>query len=525
MFRRLVFRGLVPAAFILAVLAASFLAPPRGSLGSNVYACTSYAYQCGVPAVTGVSPNSGLFSGGDTVTITGTDFNNSGVVVQFGSSTATTFTVDSDTQITAISPSHAIGLVDVFVTTSAGMSAANGGDKFTYTPCVPGPGGAPTVTGLSPNFGLTPGGTVVTITGCAFTAALRVKFGTVAAAGFTTVSDTTITATSPPGNVGTVGVRVATANGTSAFVPADQFTYTNGPCVSVSLTAAPPSPSVTGTPVAFTAAAAGCTHASPFYEFWQLIQGSWQIVQAYSTNTVFNWTSTGTPASTLQFGVWVKDASSLVAYDTFTSIPYTLSVPSCASVTLSAAPPSPQLSGTAITLTGAALGCPNPRYEFWAKWQGTSAWQLLRGYSGTATYIWNSTGALAGVENFGVWARDAASSAAYDTFIGATFTVTAPSCSGVTASALPTSVVSGAMTHVTITGAGTGCTTTPVYEFWMRAASQSSWQLVQSYSSSPTYDWNSTGAAPGTVYFGVWVRDAGSSAAYDVFISTSVAVT
>jgi hypothetical protein len=48
---------------------------------------------------------------------------------------------------------------------------------------------------------------------------------------------------------------------------------------------------------------------------------------------------------------------------------------------------------------------------------------------------------------------------------------------------------------------------------------------VQSYSTSATYDWNSTGAAPGTVYLGVHVRDANSTASYDAVASTPVTVT
>jgi hypothetical protein len=59
----------------------------------------------------------------------------------------------------------------------------------------------------------------------------------------------------------------------------------------------------------------------------------------------------------------------------------------------------------------------------------------------------------------------------------------------------------------------------------MRPASETNWQLVQGYSTSATYDWNTTGAAAGTVYFGVWVRDASNSAAYDKTVSLSVTVT
>jgi hypothetical protein len=56
--------------------------------------------------------------------------------VQFGAATAS-FTVNSDTQITATAPpSASTGAVDVRVTTVAGTSPAVAADKFTFTGCV-----------------------------------------------------------------------------------------------------------------------------------------------------------------------------------------------------------------------------------------------------------------------------------------------------------------------------------------------------------------------------------------------------
>lgn len=85
-----------------------------------------------LPAVSAVSPTTGLTTGGTTVTITGTAFTGA-TSVKFGSSNATTFTVNSDTQITATSPAGAAGTVDVTVTTSVGTSATSAADQFTYT--------------------------------------------------------------------------------------------------------------------------------------------------------------------------------------------------------------------------------------------------------------------------------------------------------------------------------------------------------------------------------------------------------
>jgi len=86
-----------------------------------------------LPAVTGVSPPaSGPAAGGTSVIITGTGLAGA-TGVSFGGAAATTFTVDSSTQITVTSP-PGTGTVDITVTTSAGTSAATGtaADQFTY---------------------------------------------------------------------------------------------------------------------------------------------------------------------------------------------------------------------------------------------------------------------------------------------------------------------------------------------------------------------------------------------------------
>jgi outer membrane protein assembly factor BamB len=298
-------------------------------------------------------------------------------------------------------------------------------------------------------------------------------------------------------------------------------------CSSVTLSATPPGSTTSGSPVTVTASASGPSCASPQYEFWlRPSNGAWAMVQGYGPSNTFNWTNT-TPAGAYYVGVHARNSTSTAPFESVASIAYTLTPQACSAVNLAAAPASPQPSGTQVTLTATAT-CPNanPLYEFWAKWQGSNTWQLLRGYTTSSAYVWNSTGALPGVENFGVWVHDASNSNSYDQFTSIPFTVRTATCSSVTASATPSSVVHGAGTHVTITGAASGCTNpSPLYEVWMRPASSSTWTLVRGWSSTATYDWNSTGALPGTVYFGVWTKDAASTNAYDAVASTTVTVT
>ena len=177
------------------------------------YATTATA----VPAVTAIAPGTGPATGGTTVTITGSGFADASAV-SFGPFSAA-MTIVSDTQITAVSPPGA-GTVDITVTTPGGTSTPSTADQFTYTTAAfP----APVVTGVSPAAGTATGGVSVVITGSGFAGAIAVSFGPLSAA-MTIVSDTQITAVSPPG-AGTVDITVTTPGGTSAPSTADQFSY------------------------------------------------------------------------------------------------------------------------------------------------------------------------------------------------------------------------------------------------------------------------------------------------------------
>ena len=156
------------------------------------------------PSVTGISPTGGPTAGGTSVTITGANFTGA-TSVTIGGAAATSFTVNSATQITATTPAGTAGAADVVVTTAVGSGTGVG--LYTYY-------GAPTVTGISPSVGTVSGGTAVTITGTGFTGATSVTIGGAAATGVTVVNSTTITATTPAGTAGTANVVVTTPGGT-----------------------------------------------------------------------------------------------------------------------------------------------------------------------------------------------------------------------------------------------------------------------------------------------------------------------
>ncbi len=72
-----------------------------------------------VPNLVSLLPTSGTMAGGTSVVLTGTDFTGA-TAVSFGGVAAASFTVDSSTQITAVTPALTAGAKDVSVTTPYG---------------------------------------------------------------------------------------------------------------------------------------------------------------------------------------------------------------------------------------------------------------------------------------------------------------------------------------------------------------------------------------------------------------------
>jgi hypothetical protein len=193
-----------------------------------------------------------------------------------------------------------------------------------------------------------------------------------------------------------------------------------------------------------------------------------------------------------------------------------MTINACTSVTDSAAPPTTATTGTTVTFTAGASGCPSPRYQFWTLAPGSTTWMIGQAYSPTATFAWNTTGLASGAYRYTVWARDAASPGTscnnlgcFDTFFPAsTYSLTSTPCTSVTESAAPPSTaVAG--TSVTFTASASGCPNAR-YQFWTLAPGSTTWMIGQAYSPTATFAWNTAGLAAGTYRYTVWARDAAS---------------
>jgi IPT/TIG domain len=183
--------------------------------------------------ITSISPTAGPVAGGGTMTITGTGFTGTSLVifsesVNFQShTTRASFTVDSDTQITATippAPAGVAGKAGILVVGPVTPDPTVSVPFYNYVT-------TPTVTGVSPNFGLVSGGTTVGVTGTGFVSGTTVQFGSTPATSVTVLSTTSLSVVSPPGSTGIADITVTTPFGTSAVSLRDQFTYIPLPAV------------------------------------------------------------------------------------------------------------------------------------------------------------------------------------------------------------------------------------------------------------------------------------------------------
>lgn len=218
--------GLMAVTFAFGLTSAcgggSPLSPTPVAAPSRLIAGTTAVSPLGV-VIAAVSPPSGPTSGATPITITGEDFAE-GAIVLLGDLPALDVVVLSSMAITAITPAHAEGAVDVIVTNLDGQSATLAGG-YTYTPT---PSVAPTIEAVSPPSGPATGGTEIVIFGRNFANRATVALGAWPAVNVAVLSETTITAITPRHEAGTVDVTVVNADGQMGTL-SGAYTYVADP--------------------------------------------------------------------------------------------------------------------------------------------------------------------------------------------------------------------------------------------------------------------------------------------------------
>jgi hypothetical protein len=196
------------------------------------------------PAVTAITPQTGLTYVPTPVVVTGVNLGNVTKVTVGGA--AARFTKTSDTSLKVTMPVHAAGQVDLVVTSIGGPSATGSDARFSYlAPPVP------AIAALQPSSGSTVTSNTVFINGANFTAASTVT-GNGAKLSFAKVSDTQLKVTVPKRAAGAVDIVVTTPGGPS--VPA-VYTAVPPPVPAVSALSATNGPTYVPTTLTLTGTA------------------------------------------------------------------------------------------------------------------------------------------------------------------------------------------------------------------------------------------------------------------------------
>ncbi|HYG76907.1 MAG TPA: IPT/TIG domain-containing protein [Planctomycetota bacterium] len=220
-----------------------FTTPGHTGAGPNVTITVTTAggqanatYTIDAPTVAAVTPNQGPLAGGQTVTITGTGFV-SGQAEAVFDTTAVAGTTSSYTSMTATTPGHAPGTVDVYAQSFGTLAGPALVGSYTYLDL-------PTVTGIDQTDGPQTGGQTVTITGTNFPnnlADISVTIAGIAATVTGSTGGTSLTVTtgdaSPttptgPVIVTTFGTQTSNSFGTYTYLPAPVITtidFSDGP--------------------------------------------------------------------------------------------------------------------------------------------------------------------------------------------------------------------------------------------------------------------------------------------------------
>jgi hypothetical protein len=205
------FNGIPASYSVLSDTAISATVPHGASGGtlsvSSDHGSGSTTFTLAAPTISSLSPTSAI--AGTTVTLTGFGFTDGSVsAVSFNGIAATSFAVQSNTQLTAVVPNgYTTGALTV--TTGAGT----GSIAFTEGP--------PTISGVSPTSAGV--GQLVTLTGAGFTdgTVSGVTFtpagGSPISASYTVVSNTSLTTTVPAGASGADTITVTSNHGSASI--------------------------------------------------------------------------------------------------------------------------------------------------------------------------------------------------------------------------------------------------------------------------------------------------------------------
>ena len=330
----------------------------------------------------------------------------------------------------------------------------------------------------------------------------------------------------------TISALVRLQDGTNQSVSA-VCAVENGPDdtavlpIAVTLAASLASPQSVGTVVNFTASGSG---GSGSYEYSYWIMGPatgniQRLVRDYSTSPNFSLDTTGY-SGTNTITATVRNVGSTTDFDAYTRLNYSVTeigsptapVFPASSVSLSATQSSPQSVGTVVNFTASGSGGSGSyEYSYWIMGPATgNKWKLIQDYSTSPNFSWNTAG-YTGTNTITATVRNVGSTANFEAYTRMAYSVTAVQpASSVSLSATQSSPQSVG-TVVNFTASGSGGSGSYEYSYWiMGPATGNKWKLIQDYSTSPNFSWNTAGYT-GTNTITATVRNVGSTANFEAY--------
>lgn len=230
--------------------------------------------------------------------------------------------------------------------------------------------------------------------------------------GYGPSATTTWDTTGLPGGKYQLIVYTRAAGNTSPFQHAGYLNYyINNVCLSGSLGVSPSSPQTVGTSVTLAATATCTAGATPEFRYMyrRPDQTTYTEIRPYAGGPA-TWNTTGLPSGAYNLLVYTRASGNASSSEGVAYANYQLGTV-CSGVSLTSSPPSSQLPGTNVTLTGSAsCGTSTPEYRFYYRGAADASYALLRGYSSLPSVTWATTGLPGGAYSIMVQARAAGNS-------------------------------------------------------------------------------------------------------------------
>lgn len=301
-----------------------------------------------------------------------------------------------------------------------------------------------------------------------------------------------------------------------AYGETGMFTVTPPQAKLTSLTANVSFPTAPNVPITFTAQATGGV-APIQYQFWRFSEGSgWAMVQNYSANNTYTWfPNQGTHA----VQVWVRGSGSAATWEDWRSSGLFAVAASPARISnLTANRTFPASPDSAIVWTATATGGSGPlEYKYWLFSTSTGLWSVLQDWGSSSQATWTPGVANTGQHALQVWVRTQGSGISFEDWRGTGWFLITNSTSLTLIPSLNLSNYSQANGCALFTATATGPGVWE-YEFWTHSNSDPAWIRRQTYTS--VYNTFNFCPTTGTHAVQVWVRQAGSNASWERWLST-----